>query len=115
MKTVIVFNKTTNELILDKVHLANSFLRRFKGLIGKRGLVPGEALLIRPCSSVHSFHMKFLFDVAFIDENNKVIYIIHSMKPWKCSPVIKKSKYVIETAGDYLNIKLKVDDEVEIL
>jgi hypothetical protein len=37
------------------------------------------------------------------------------MKPGKTSPIIRTSKYVIETAGDYLKTKLKVDDEIDII
>lgn len=115
MKTVRIKNKSENEMILEKVSIADSFLSRFKGLMGKKGLDTGEALLIKPCNSVHSFHMKFLFDVAFIDQNNKAIHIIHSMRPWKASPVIRGAEYVIETSGDYLTNRLKVGDEIEII
>jgi uncharacterized membrane protein (UPF0127 family) len=115
MKTVKIKNKRTNEVILEKVYVADTFFERLKGLMGKKGLEPGEALLIKPCSSVHSFHMKFLFDVAFFDKNNKMVHVIHSMKPLKTSPVIRKSKFAIETSGDYLKTKLQADDEIEIL
>lgn len=115
MKMVKILNKSTNEVILDKAYIAATFLERLRGLIGKKSLEQGEALVIKPCSSVHSFHMKFLFDVAFIDKNNKAIHIIHSMRPWKTSTVVKNSEFVIETSGDYFKNKLKVDDEIEII
>lgn len=115
MKRVKVLNKATGEVILGNVNIADNFIYRFKGLMGRKGLDHGEALLIKPCSSVHSFHMKFLFDVAFVDKNNRVIHIIHSMKPWLLSPVVRNSKYVIEASGDYFKTKLKVDDEIEII
>lgn len=115
MKTVRIRNKTNNEVILEEVYVADNFFTRLRGLTGKNGLKPGEALLIKPCNSVHSFHMKFLFDVVFIDKDYKVIHIINSMKPWKTSPVFRKAKFVIETTGDYLSARLSTDDEIEII
>ncbi len=115
MKTVGIRNKTTGEIILNHVHVADTFAGRFRGLIGRKSLKQGEGLLIRPCSSVHSFHMRFSFDAAFINSSNKVVFIIHSMPPWKVSPVVRNSEYVIEALGSSLNTNLKVDDEVEII
>ena len=36
------------------------------GLIGRRGLATGEALLIPGCRSVHTIGMRFPIDVAFV-------------------------------------------------
>ena len=41
---------------------------RAKGLLGRAGMDPGEALWIVPCSSIHTFFMRFPIDVLFLDE-----------------------------------------------
>ena len=50
-----------------RIHVARSFLQRARGLLGRAPLAADEALLIRPCSSIHTFGMRFAIDVVFID------------------------------------------------
>ena len=48
------------------IRTADRFPSRLRGLIGRRSLAPGEALLIPRCGSVHTVGMRFAIDVAFI-------------------------------------------------
>lgn len=53
--------------------MAEGLGSRLKGLLGARGLGPGEGLWIRPCSSIHSFGMRFRFDALFLDSSLRVV------------------------------------------
>ena len=115
MQTHKIINKTKNITVLDKVVLANTFFSRLKGLMGKKALDKGEGIIIKPCSSIHSFGMKMAIDVAFIDKDNQVIFILENFKPKKMSPIIKGSKYVIETSANLFQDKLEVNDVIEVV
>lgn len=65
--------------------VAKSYGARFKGLMGRRELPAGEALLIEPCSSVHTFFMRFPIDVVFLDREDRVVKIAEALKPWRAS------------------------------
>jgi uncharacterized membrane protein (UPF0127 family) len=54
------------------LYIADSYLRRARGLLGTRGL--DGALLISPGNSVHGLGMIYALDVALLDENLKVLY-----------------------------------------
>ena len=54
---------------------ANTFLKRLRGLHAHPPLEAAQALLIRPCSSIQTFGMKELIDVAFLDEHGTVLKI----------------------------------------
>ena len=41
---------------------------RLKGFLGRRGLAPGEGLLIVPAGSIHTLFMRFPIDVVFLDQ-----------------------------------------------
>lgn len=90
-----LINKTNDKEVLSKLNRANTFITRFIGLMGKT-INPNEGLLIKPCSSIHTFFMKMEIDVIFLDKNNQVIHKISNMQKRKISPVIKGAKSVIE-------------------
>jgi uncharacterized membrane protein (UPF0127 family) len=68
-----VYNTTRNTSIATQCTEARSFLARLRGLMGHPGLEAGQGLLIEPCSSVHSFFMRFPIDVIFVDRANTVV------------------------------------------
>ena len=46
---------------------ADTFWARMRGLHARPPLSGNQALVIRPCSSVHTYRMKYSIDVAFLD------------------------------------------------
>jgi uncharacterized protein len=77
------FNQRNSKQLASEVRQARSIWARFWGLMGRRSLPTGNGLWIRPCSSVHTFFMRFPIDVIFLDRNNQVVKIIPGMKPWR--------------------------------
>jgi len=69
--------------IAERVEVASNPWSRFWGLMGRRGLDPGHGLLIKPCSSIHMFFMRFPIDVVFLDRDNVVVKVVHGIKPWR--------------------------------
>lgn len=55
------------------------------GLLPKSSLGAGEGLWLSPCTSVHTFFMRFAIDVAFLDRECRVIKVYSAMKPWRLS------------------------------
>lgn len=107
-------NLTKGNTVLEKLEIADSFKARLKGLLGRDDLEREEGLIIKPCNSVHTIGMKIPIDVAFVDSENEIIHIIDSMFPGKLSPIIKKSKYVIEVnAGVFKAKGLEIGDKIE--
>ena len=49
---------------------ALTFGSRFKGLLGRKGLVEGGGLHISPCNSIHMFFMKFADELSDIRSQN---------------------------------------------
>lgn len=66
-----------------RVLVARSFLQRARGLLGRAHLADDEALLLRPCSSVHTFGMCFAIDVVFIDPQGVVVAVREALGPWR--------------------------------
>lgn len=56
----------------------------------------GAGLIIDPCSSIHTFWMRFPLDVLYMGRDSKVIRADEAMNPWRIGPVFTGSKWVIE-------------------
>jgi hypothetical protein len=70
-------------VVCERCVVADNPLTRLRGLLGKRGLGPGEGLLIRPAGSVHTCFMRFPIDVVFLDRDLHVIDVVHELRPWR--------------------------------
>jgi uncharacterized membrane protein (UPF0127 family) len=54
-----------------------------KGLLGRRELATGEAMLIRPAPSIHTFFMRFAIDAVFLSRSGEVLMVAPCVKPWR--------------------------------
>ncbi len=89
-------NETRDSIIAERADLATRAFDRMKGLLGRDRLEPGCGLVIEPCTSIHTFFMRFAIDVLFIDRNGEVIRTYESLPPWRITRVHSKAKSVIE-------------------
>jgi uncharacterized membrane protein (UPF0127 family) len=102
-----------NEMIAHRVFAADNFLKRLFGLLFKKPLKNGEALLIRGCKSIHTIGMRYSIDAVFIDESGKVISAIKDIPPWRFTPYIREARSVIEFRSGLLKEKLPgIDDRI---
>ena len=91
-----VMNLTRNTPLADQAAKADSFLQRFKGLMGVKELPVGHGLHIAPCNSIHTFFMKIPIDAVFLDASEQVVDICHAMPPWRMSKLYFGAKSVLE-------------------
>jgi uncharacterized membrane protein (UPF0127 family) len=101
--------------LLCSAGLANGILSRGLGLLGRRFLSPEEGLLIEPCSSVHTFFMRFTIDVVFLDLENRVVRI-RTLEPFRYAMGASGAKKVLElSAGRCQWAALKIGDQVSLV
>jgi uncharacterized protein len=101
-----VYNQTRAIAIATKVELANSFLSRGLGLMGRRSLPEGGGLILYPNNNIHMFFMRFPIDVIFADRNNQIVGIRHSFKPWRPFAAALHARYTIELPAGILHATL---------
>ena len=89
-------NETRGKPLAGQAREARSTGERMKGLLGRDGMEEGEGLYITPCTSIHSFFMRFVFDAIFVDKNGIVLHLIPSMKKWRMSKWVPRAAGVIE-------------------
>lgn len=110
-----VLNATRSKLIANQSEIAQTIFSRSKGLLGRKCLNKGEALIIKSCNSIHTFFMQFAIDVIFVDKNDRVVRAIENIKPFRLSPIILKSSYVIElSVGAIRSSSTQAGDQLKI-
>lgn len=78
----IIQNLTKGTILADRAGLADSFAGRARGLLGRSRLDEGEALILSPCASVHTWMMRFAIGVCFVDGSGQVVKVVPTVSPW---------------------------------
>lgn len=86
---------TYEEEVQVNIFLADTFMKRFMGYMFRKD-PHYEAIMIKPCNSIHTFFMRFDIDVIFLDENMEVIKKVEALKPGNVIMPVKGAKIVVE-------------------
>lgn len=95
-----------------KIIYADTFFKRFIGLMGKKDFKDCLIFTNLKDSSIHTMFMRFEIDVYFMDEN-KIIFEKTSLNPWKFYRPKKQAKYILETEKNKL--KLEIGDKLDFI
>lgn len=98
----MIVDTDTGRVLLSEVRVAGTFLTRFAGLMGARGLAPGEGLFLPHCGSIHTFFMRFPIDVAYLDRDMRVVAMFPCVRPWRVVPGVTGGVHTLELAAGAL-------------
>ncbi|RPF22933.1 DUF192 domain-containing protein [Myceligenerans xiligouense] len=95
-----------------EAEVADTALTRARGLLFRRTLP--EALILRPCSSVHGAWMRVRLDVALLSREGEVLHA-QVLRPWGVSAMRRGAKEVLEApAGSFERWGLGVGSRVAL-
>ena len=83
MRQVSVVQQGSGVQVADRAEVADSWWRRFRGLLGRPALATGQGLLLLRCGSVHTVGMGQVIDVAFLDAEGRVVRSVPRLRPWR--------------------------------
>jgi uncharacterized protein len=81
----VTLTRENGEVVVDECVVADSPASRMKGLLGRNALEPGEGLLLRPASAIHTCFMRFPIDAVFLDGGLRVLGISDELRPWRAA------------------------------
>jgi uncharacterized membrane protein (UPF0127 family) len=93
---VKITNRTRRTLLGSQVRMADSWLGRLRGFLGRPEPTRGEGILLLPCNAIHTFGMTFDLDVLFLDAEGKVLELRRSIPPWRIAGRVSGGRYVLE-------------------
>jgi hypothetical protein len=112
-----VYNNTRETFVATEATLADSYLRRLVGLLGKTRSWArlGAGLWIKPSRGVHTIGMLFPIDLIFLSKQNEVVGVEEHLRPFRISKVSFKAASVLELPPHTLyRSKTQVGDRLEI-
>ena len=105
----------SGDVVCERCLMATNPLLRFRGLLGKKELPPGEGILLRPCASVHTMFMRFAIDVVFCDADLRVLSVAAEVPKWRLRAQ-RGAKVAIElAAGEAVRRSLAVGTPLRVL
>jgi hypothetical protein len=95
-----LYHPASKTTVVTQLIMADSFLKRLKGLMFSRQLPTDTGLVIEPCQQIHTHFMRYPIDVMFVSKEWQVIHVERDIKPWRFTRFYKQSHYVIEVNAD---------------
>jgi uncharacterized membrane protein (UPF0127 family) len=110
-----LINLDNGKILAKKVHMADTFFKRLKGLMFSKELPSDSGLYIRPCQGIHTFFMGYSIDVLHLDSSGKVVGIEENVQPGKIGKVHPHTIEIIELpAGKIQNTQTTFGNTIEL-
>lgn len=94
MKKAII--KKNGATLTANAEIADTFFRRFMGLMFRKAIADDYALHITPCNQIHMLNMRFAIDVVYLNDAGKVVRVDKNVPPGKICKTVRNAKSVIE-------------------
>jgi uncharacterized membrane protein (UPF0127 family) len=109
-----IANARTGAVIADLVVAAVDSRSRNRGLLGRDGMEPGEALIIAPTNAIHTWFMRFDIDVAFTSRDGRVLKLREAMRPWRLAAAMRGFAVVETAAGAFASSSTQAGDSLKL-
>jgi uncharacterized membrane protein (UPF0127 family) len=114
---VNVRNQRTGVVVCAGARWCDSFLCRLRGLMFRRSLTPGEALILvepsegRAATSIHMFFVPFAIAAVWVNAAGRVVDVVEA-RPWRPFYAPRApARYTLEAALELLN-QVSIGDEL---
>lgn len=89
---------------LAEIYIANTFFSRLLGYMFQKK-PRYQAILFKPCNSIHTFFMNFNIDVLFLNDKLEVVKKVENLSKGKVIMPVKDARIVIEAySGVFENV-----------
>jgi len=97
-RPLYVYNKTRETFVATEAVVADSYIRRLVGLLGKtkRWAQLGRGLWIVPSRGIHTIGMMFPIDLIFLSKEKQVVHVEEHLRPFRISKVSLRATSVLE-------------------
>ena len=82
-------NVRNGQVVARTILTAFDSASRRQGLLGRDGLEEGSALIIAPCSAIHTFSMRFAIDVLFVAKDGRVLKTRSNVRPGRIAAALR--------------------------
>jgi len=114
-----LIDETTGKVLANRVELADTFWRRFHGLMFRRRFPKGSAVLFRLPKpgryGIHMFFVRFPIDLLYLDSRFVVVELREGLRPWRTHRPKAIANYLIELpAGTISRSNVKIGHKIAL-
>src|ERR1700684_3878515 len=116
-RAIYVYNKTRETFVATEATVADSYVRRLVGLLGKtrRWAHLGSGLWIVASRGVYKICMLFSLHLIFLGKDKEVVHVEEHVRPFRISNVSLKATSVLELpAHTIYRTGTQIGDRLEI-
>jgi len=107
-------NDRNGAVVASVVEAAVDSKSRRRGLLGRDGLPERHALLLAPCSAVHTCFMRFPIDLLFVGRDGRVLKTVERLGAWRIALSLRAFATIELPAGSLRRGELVAGDRVTI-
>ena len=108
---------TRGRTLATHARRADGFAARLVGLMGRRALAPGEALVLVPAAAVHSFFLRFPLDLLYLDRDGTILRAQEALPPWRlgalrtvgCRAILELPAGSVAASGSRVGDRLRIE------
>jgi uncharacterized membrane protein (UPF0127 family) len=108
-------NCRTGRILATTIEPAFDSASRRRGLLGRSGMATGSAIIIAPCSAVHTCFMRFPIDVVFASRDGRVLKTRPGVSPWRVAGAWRAFAAIELPTGTIDATGTRSGDRVEIV
>jgi uncharacterized membrane protein (UPF0127 family) len=86
----------TGRAVVDRLEIADGFRSRLVGLQFRPEPQPGFGLLLAPCTSIHTFFLRFTIDLVMLDRSGCVVAVRRGVRPWRVVAPVRRTYAILE-------------------
>ena len=109
-----VENTRNGNVVAADLILAFDSTSRNKGLLQRESLADGSALILAPCTAVHTFFMKFPIDIAFLSRDGRVLKVRAAVPAWRMAGALRAFCVIELAAGSLARSETVAGDRLVI-
>ena len=95
-------NAERGSVLASHVEPAFDSKTRTKGLLGRDSIPDDYAMIIAPCSAVHTFGMRTPLDLVFVAKNGTITKTCRGVQPWRMAGSLR-AHAVVEAAPGFID------------
>jgi hypothetical protein len=110
----VLLNTRSKLPVATSLETAFESADRKKGLLGRDGLGPGQAMVIAPTNLVHTFAMRFAIDILFMARDGRVLKVSANVPRRRIAGSLRAFAVIELAAGQAAASDTRAGDILEV-
>ena len=113
--TSVAIQRADGAVLCERCTVAETMLRRMRGLLGRSRLEQGQGLLLRPAPAIQTWFLGYPIDAVFLDRDLSVVMTREGMRPFRTASHHRARSVLQLAAGEIERNGIAVGERLRIV